>query len=87
MYFALFTFPRHLRAGITHLHLESSGVLIVVPHDIWEKSHIVRHSRAPGDGDRLAREQAVPSHQGQERGAGHGGHERSHVAELPASGA
>lgn len=83
----LFTSTRYLRGGTTHLHLESSGVLVVVPHDIGEESHVVRHPRAPGDGDGLAGEQAVPPHQRQQRGAGDGAQERSHCAELPATGA
>lgn len=83
----LFTSTRYLRGGTTHLHLESSSVLVVVPHDIGEESHVVRHPRAPGDGDGLAGEQAVPPHQRQQPGAGEGAQERSHFAELPATGA
>lgn len=82
-----FTSTRYLRGGTTHLHLESSSVLVVVPHDVGEESHVVRHPRAPGDGDGLAGEQAVPPHQRQKPGAGEGAQERSHFAELPATGA
>lgn len=42
--FTVFVFTHYSKGGRTYLHLESSCVLIIVPHDVGEKSHVVRHS-------------------------------------------
>lgn len=48
------------------LHFHRRRVLVIMAHEVGEKSHVVGHLHASGHNDGLTSKQAVPLHEGEQ---------------------